>query len=239
MDDVVAKVGDWITEAKRSYVCVTGVHGVMASQKDPELRRIHNCSGLTVPDGRPMVWCGRYVGSREMSQVRGSDLLLAVTETAEQEGWPVFFYGGGEGTPELLANRLTERFPKLIVAGTMSPPFRELTEDEDQDAVVRINGSGAKIVWVGLSTPKQERWMASHIGRLEAPVLFGVGAAFDLNAGLKSPAPQWLQSMGLEWFYRLCQEPRRLWRRYLVNNPRFIAAVLRRPPRLRRRMELI
>jgi N-acetylglucosaminyldiphosphoundecaprenol N-acetyl-beta-D-mannosaminyltransferase len=223
----------WVEVREQHYVCVTGVHGVMESQRDPELRAIHNCSGLTTPDGMPMVWAGRRAGADWMSRVYGPDLMLAVLERAAERGWKSFLYGGKDGVPELLAERLVQRMPTLKIAGVYSPPFRPLTVAEDEEIVARINASGADLVWVGLSTPKQERWMAAHVGRLEAPAMLGVGAAFDFHAGLVPQAPAWMQDGGLEWLYRLSKEPRRLWKRYFRNNPAFIARIIGSPPRLR------
>lgn len=233
MTQAVAEVIRWIDSRERHYVCVSGVHGVMESRRDPALRKIHNGSGLTTPDGMPLVWASHWAGARHVEQVCGRDLMSALCELAADRGWRFYFYGGGEGVPELLARRLTERFPGLTVAGHWSPPFRPLTDDEDRDAVQRINRVEPDIVWVGLSTPKQERWMADHVGRLDAPVLIGVGAAFDMHAGLLPHAPAWMQRSGLEWLYRLRREPRRLWRRYLRNNPAFLMAIAKQPPRLR------
>lgn len=232
MDEVCLTVDRWLERGERRYVCVTGVHGVMESQSDPELLEIHNDSGLTVPDGMPMVWCGRYAGVNRIERVYGPDMMLAVCERAAEQGWSSFFYGGGEGLAELVASRMVERFPGFRVAGTHTPPFRPLTEDEEDEIVAEICRSGARLVWVGLSTPKQERWMRRVIDRLDGPVvLFGVGAAFDVNAGLRSDAPGWMRRSGLHWLYRLAQEPRRLWRRYLTNNPAFIRRILARRPR--------
>jgi N-acetylglucosaminyldiphosphoundecaprenol N-acetyl-beta-D-mannosaminyltransferase len=232
MDRAVAEITRWIEEREQHYVCITGVHGVMESQRDPELLAIHNASGLTTPDGMPLVWAGRRAGMAHMRRVYGPDLLLAVCALAAERGWSCFFYGAAEGVPELLAERLAARFPGLKVAGTMSPPFRPLSPEEDAAVVERINAAGPDILWVGLSTPKQERWMAAHAERLTVPVLVGVGAAFDIHAGRLRQAPSWMQASGLEWLYRLYREPRRLWRRYLSNNPRFVLAILRRPPRV-------
>ncbi|MDV6013570.1 WecB/TagA/CpsF family glycosyltransferase [Haloechinothrix sp. LS1_15] len=223
----------WIESREQHYVCVTGVHGVMESQRDPELKRVHNRSGLTVPDGVPLLWAGRYAGAAAMSRVRGPDLLPAVAERAAHRGWRVFLYGGAEGTPELLAANLRARCPGLRIAGTYSPPFRALTPEEEHDVAARINASEADIVMVGLSTPKQERWMAWATGRIGAPVMFGFGAAFDIHAGIGVEAPRWVRPTGFEWLYRMARDPRRLGRRYLRNNPRFVASILRRPPRLR------
>jgi N-acetylglucosaminyldiphosphoundecaprenol N-acetyl-beta-D-mannosaminyltransferase len=228
----VAEIERWIADGEHHYVCVTGVHGVMESQRDSGLKEIHNRSGLTTPDGMPMVWAGRSAGASHMRRVYGPDLMLRVLERAADQGWSSFFYGGAEGTPERLAARLRERFPGLVVAGSYSPPFRPLTPDEDAAIVERINDSGAQLVWVGLSTPKQERWMADHVDRLRAAALLGVGAAFDMHAGNLRQAPAWMQRSGLEWLYRLYREPRRLWRRYLRNNPAFVLAIIRRRPRL-------
>jgi N-acetylglucosaminyldiphosphoundecaprenol N-acetyl-beta-D-mannosaminyltransferase len=216
----------WIARRESHYICVTGVHGVMESQRDAELRRIHSTAGLVTPDGMPLVWLSRRMGFRHVERVYGPDLLLAVCERSLAWGSCHFFYGGAPGVAETLARRLQSRFPGLRLAGTYSPPFRPLTLEEDQAVVERINAAQPDIVWVGMSTPKQERWMAEHVGRLSASVLVGVGAAFDFHAGLKRQAPRWMQTSGLEWLFRLLVEPRRLWRRYLINNPWFLWLIL-------------
>lgn len=222
----------WIDDGEQHYVCVTGVHGVMESQRDPVLREIHNRSGLTTPDGMPMVWAAHRAGAEQVTRVYGPDLMLELCALAVDREWSSFFYGGKPGVAEQLAARLQERFPGLAVAGCHSPPFRELDDAERDAEAEMINSSGADLVWVGLSTPKQERWMASAVGRVRSPVLLGVGAAFDIHAGLVAQAPLWMQRSGLEWAFRLGTEPRRLWRRYLSNNPRFVAQIAKRPPRL-------
>lgn len=229
----VEVIARWIERREPEYVCVTGVHGVMESQHDPELRRIHEASGLTTPDGMPMVWAGRYAGAREMRRVYGPDLMLALCERAAERGWSSYFYGGRPGVPEQLAARLEARFPGLRTVGTCSPPFGPLDDAEDARIVATIQQAAPDILWVGLSTPKQERWMAAHVGRLGVPAVLGVGAAFDIHAGTLAQAPVWMQRHGLEWLFRLWKEPRRLWRRYLVNNPRFVWRIIRQPPRLR------
>jgi len=216
----------WIERREPHYVCVTGVHGVMESQRDENLRRIHNRAGLVTPDGMPLVWLSRLQGFRHVERVYGPDLMLALCERSAAKGYRHFFYGGAEGVPEQLASVLQKRFPGLQVAGTFSPPFRPLTPEEDDQIIQMINEAAPDIVWVGLSTPKQERWMAEHVGRLTAPVLIGVGAAFDFLTGRKPQAPRWMQRAGLEWLFRLLTEPRRLWRRYLINNPLFVALVV-------------
>lgn len=232
LDGAVDRIASWIAGRDRAYVCVTGVHGVMESQSDPRLAAIHNASGMTTPDGMPLVWACRRAGVETTTRVYGPDLMTALCARAAAEGWRIFLYGGADGTPELLAERLGRQHRGLVVAGTHSPPFRPLTEAEQAAVVAMIDRSRADIVFVGLSTPKQERWMHAMRPWLEAPVLIGVGAAFDIHAGLLRQAPGWMQRSGLEWLFRLAVEPRRLWRRYLANNPRFVAAVVRRPPQL-------
>lgn len=217
----------WIRRREPHYVCVTGVHGVMESQRDENLRQIHNEAGLVTPDGMPLVWLSHARGQAHVRRVYGPDLMLRICERSIANGYSHFFYGGGDGVPELLEERLKQRFPGLEVAGSYSPPFRALTADEDAAIVQRINDARPDIVWVGLSTPKQERWMHAHVGRLRAAALIGVGAAFDFHAGLKHQAPTWMQRSGLEWLFRLMSEPRRLGRRYLVNNPAFVWRVAR------------
>ena len=224
----------WIDRREHHYVCVTGVHGVMESQRAPELQQIHNRAGLVTPDGMPLVWISRLQGFRHVDRVYGPDLMLAVCERSAERGFRNFLYGGREGVAERLSARLRERFPRLQVVGTYCPPFRPLTEEEDARVVAMINRSGADIVWVGLSTPKQERWMAAHLGKIEVPVMIGVGAAFDFHTGLVPQAPRWMQRSALEWLFRLLAEPRRLWRRYLVNNPAFIMLILFQALGLRR-----
>lgn len=222
MEMALDTIGRWISDRSRNYVTITGVHGVMESQFDEELRRIHNEAGMVTPDGMPMVWLGRKNGFASMDRVYGPDLMLGVCEVSQSRGYRHFFYGGNDGVPELLRDKLVEKYAGLQVVGTYSPPFRALTDVEQAAVVDMINDANPDIVWVGLSTPKQERWMAAHVGRLKAPVLLGVGAAFDFHAGLKKQAPRWMQRSGLEWFFRLISEPRRLWRRYLKNNSLFL-----------------
>jgi N-acetylglucosaminyldiphosphoundecaprenol N-acetyl-beta-D-mannosaminyltransferase len=222
MADALAAIDRWIATRAAQYVCVTGVHGVMESQADPLLRDIHNRAGLVTPDGMPMVWISRLRGHHHVQRVYGPDLMLACCEVSVRKGYRHFFYGGGPGVAERLAKRLGERFDGLQIVGTWAPPFRELTAAEEEAMIDRIASSKPDILWVGLSTPKQERWMARYVGRLPVPVLIGVGAAFDMHAGLKRQAPRWMQRSGLEWSFRLLTEPRRLARRYLVNNPRFV-----------------
>jgi N-acetylglucosaminyldiphosphoundecaprenol N-acetyl-beta-D-mannosaminyltransferase len=232
-----------LREGRQGYITVTGVHGVSECQKDPELRRIHNESSLTTPDGMPLVWMGRLqgVGPEKMSRVYGPDLMLDVMERGQTEGLRHYLFGGGDGVAELLREKLLSRFPAVKVVGTYSPPFRPLSEEEERSLVVELQHLRPHCLWVGLSTPKQERIMSHLLARyrvspehaagedirLPAPLMmFGVGAAFDFHAGLIPQAPRWMQRVGLEWSFRLRCEPRRLWKRYLKNNPLFIARAL-------------
>jgi N-acetylglucosaminyldiphosphoundecaprenol N-acetyl-beta-D-mannosaminyltransferase len=226
MSQALSIIDGWITHRQQRYICATGVHGVMESQRDEQLRQIHNEAGLVTQDGMPLVWLSHLHGYNRAERVYGPDLMLALCKHSLLKGYKHFFYGGGESVHERLAKNLQQRFPGLEVVGGYSPPFRPLTGEEDEQVMQAINAADPDIVWIGLSTPKQERWMAEHLGRLTAPVLIGVGAAFDFHSGLKKQAPRWMQRSGLEWLFRLASEPERLWRRYLVNNPLFVLLVL-------------
>ena len=227
----VAAIASAITTGAGGYVTVTGVHGVMECRSDPELLAIHNSALLCVPDGMPMVWSSHRAGAAWVRRVYGPDLMLAVLAEAAGAGWGSYLYGGAPGVPEQLAEELSRRFPGLRITGWFSPPFRAPSDAENATVVAEISASGARLVWVGLSTPKQERWMASVAAQLPGVVLLGVGAAFDFHTGRVRQAPSWMQARGLEWLFRLIVEPRRLWRRYLKNNPAFLVAIARRPPR--------
>lgn len=222
MDVALAAIEGWVAERSRHYVCVSGAHGLTESHYDPELRRIHNEAGMVTPDGMPLVWFSHWMGLRHVERVCGPDLLPETCARSQARGYRHFFYGGGPGVAALLARRLEERYPGLQITGVYEPPFRPLTPEEDRQVVERINAARPDIVWVGLSTPKQERWMAEHRDRIEAPVLIGIGAAFDFHAGLRKRAPRWMQRSGLEWAFRLLSEPGRLWRRYLIGHAQFM-----------------
>ena len=226
LGQAVAAIEGWIAKGEQHYVCVTGVHGVMESQRDEGLRQIHNAAGLVTPDGMPLVWLSRLRGAAHVGRVYGPDLMLACCACSLATGHRHFFYGGAPWVPEELAAKLRLRFPGLAVAGGYSPPFGPLTSAQDEEIVHRINDAAPDIVWVGLSTPKQERWMHEHVTRVTAAALIGVGAAFDFVSGRKRQAPRWMQQSGLEWAFRLGSEPRRLWRRYLFNNPLFLWKVM-------------
>jgi N-acetylglucosaminyldiphosphoundecaprenol N-acetyl-beta-D-mannosaminyltransferase len=225
MNDAMATIDRWIKERKSNYVCITGVHGVMESQTDLHLRAIHNRAGMVTPDGMPLVWMGRWFGHKGMQRVYGPDLMRAITAVSPARGYKHYYFGGSPEIAERLASNLKATNAGLNVVGVSSPPFRPMTPEEDAAVVDQINAAAPDIVWVGLSTPKQEYWMSSHASRLNAPVLIGVGAAFDFLAGAKKQAPPWMQRNGLEWFFRLATEPKRLWRRYLKIVPGFIFLV--------------
>jgi N-acetylglucosaminyldiphosphoundecaprenol N-acetyl-beta-D-mannosaminyltransferase len=189
---------------------------------------------MVTPDGMPLAWIGRLGGHKNMTRVCGSELMMEVFKASVTKGYRHYLYGGNEGVPELLKEKMEAIFPGIKVVGTYSPPFRPLTDEEDEAIVKSINETKPDIVWVGIGAPKQERWMSAHLNRLEAPVMVGVGAAFDFNSNLKKRAPMWIQKVGMEWFFRLATEPRRLWRRYLKNNPMFVFLTLRQALGLKR-----
>ena len=222
MDRAVEEIEGWIASRRRSYVCVTSVHGIMECQRSGPLKAIHARAGLVVPDGKPLVWVARWLGFTNTEQVYGPDLMRRLTELSADRGYRQFYYGGAAGVPEALRDTLCKQHPGLTVVGTLSPPFRQLTEEEDAEIVRQINAAKPDIVWVGLSTPKQERWMSEHAAKLEAPVLIGVGAAFDFLSGRTRQAPLWMQRAALQWLFRLAVEPRRLWRRYAWIVPGFL-----------------
>ncbi len=225
MERAVRAIHDWIDRGERRYVCVTSVHGVMESQSCGELRRIHNAAGMVTPDGMPLAWMLKLAGHTASDRVCGPELMPAVFSASQARGDRHFLYGATESTLERLRAGLLAQAPRARIVGWHAPPFRPLTDAEDAAIVEQINACAPDVVWVGLSTPKQEYWMAKHRDLLNAPVLIGVGAAFDINAGRSRRAPKVLQRSGFEWLYRVAKEPRRLWWRYMWNNPRFVALV--------------
>ena len=227
MDTAVATLEGWIATRAPHYVCITGVHGVMESWRDQVLRQIHNEAGLVTPDGMPLVWMAHRLGFTNVRRVYGPDLMRCMTARSALSGYRNYYFGGRPGTAERLRENMVHAHPQLEVVGTCSPPFGAISAAEDATIVDQINATRPDIVWVGLSTPKQERWMASHVNRLHAPVLVGVGAAFDFLAGEKRQAPAWMQRNGLEWLFRLASEPRRLAGRYIRNNPAFVYHAMR------------
>ncbi|MBN1439866.1 MAG: WecB/TagA/CpsF family glycosyltransferase [Anaerolineales bacterium] len=214
MAQALETIDGWLEKQERHYVCITNAHGILECRDHPEWRTIFNRSGMTTPDGMSLVWLLKLRGHRSVSRVYGPDLMRLVCEHSVPACRRHFFYGS---TPETLADLsrgLQKKYPGLQVAGMHSPPFRPLTPAEGDEVVRMINKAKPDILWVGISTPKQEQWMAEHYGKLNATVLIGVGAAFDFLSGRKRQAPRWMQRSGLEWLFRLATEPGRLWRRY-------------------------
>lgn len=222
LEQVVDMIKQWIHQKRPRYVCVTGVHGVVESDNSRQVLQAHKDAGLVVPDGMPLVWIGKAMGHDKTERIYGPDLFLALCRRAQEETWKVFLYGCTTPVLVALSRSLRKKFPKLVIAGSYAPPFRTLTEKESKEVVNAINISGAHIVFVGLSTPKQELWMQNFSRKLHANILVGVGAAFDFIAGTKKQAPRWIQRSGFEWLFRLYQEPFRLWHRYTIQNIRFL-----------------
>ncbi|HKG40086.1 MAG TPA: WecB/TagA/CpsF family glycosyltransferase [Conexibacter sp.] len=227
-----ARTLDWIDAAvqlgAREYLCVAAVHTVMESRDDDALREAVDGAAFTVPDGQPLAWALRKLGHDIDARVYGPELMDRACARAAVSGQRHYLYGGRDdkALAQLAAN-LLDRHPGLQFAGGFSPPFRELADAELDEIAARINAARPDVVWVGIGVPKQEKWMAGMRDRLDAPVLVGVGAAFDFHAGLVPQAPAWMQRRGLEWLFRLLQEPRRLFRRYARHNPRFVAGFAR------------
>jgi len=216
----------WAQAGESRCICVGNVHMTMESYDAGDFRKIVNSADLVTPDGMPLVWLLRRLGVTHQERVAGAELLPRICEEAAHRGISVGFYGTTPETLAALICHLGERFPGLKVAYAKSPAFRPLSAKEDEAIVKQINNSGCRILFVGLGCPKQERWMAGHKGRVKA-VMLGVGAAFDFHAGKVRRAPAWMQRLGLEWAFRFATEPRRLWKRYLKHNPRFVWHIAR------------
>jgi N-acetylglucosaminyldiphosphoundecaprenol N-acetyl-beta-D-mannosaminyltransferase len=214
LDQALERIQAWAKGGHRTYVCLAAAHSLLDCQRDAELRKVFNASGLTTPDGMPLVWLLRLRGHEHVTRVYGADLMRSTCAASVPLNLGHFFLGGGPGVAERLSRSLSSRTPGLRVCGWLSPPFRPLSPEEDRGLVEEINAAKPEILWVGLGSPKQEHWMAEHRSRIDAPVIIGVGAAFDFLSGHKPQAPRWMQRSGLEWLFRLAHEPRRLWRRY-------------------------
>ena len=227
-EEVAALCSAWATERKSAkrdqarYICVASVHGIMLAHDDAQLANVFNEADIATPDGMPVVWALRSFGCAGQQRVYGPTLMLEICARAAEKGHRIFLYGGREETLADLSEMLRARFPGLVLAGSYAPPFRALTESEQQEVRRRIREAEADIVFVGISTPKQERWMYENRGAFPGVTLIGVGAAFDFHAGRTRQAPAWMQRRGLEWLFRLMVEPARLWRRYLLITPRFL-----------------
>lgn len=212
---------DWSTRRESRYVCAANVHMLMEAYDSLQYSQIVNTADLVTPDGMPLVWILRLKGHPNQQRVYGPTLMIHVLEAAAHENIAVGFYGSSHAVLQSLLARMQARFPNLKVAYSFSPTFQEMSQEEDMEIIECINTSSARILFVGLGCPKQEKWMAEHRGKVNA-VMLGVGAAFDFHAGVKSQAPLGMQKIGMEWLFRFANEPRRLWRRYLYHNPRFI-----------------
>jgi N-acetylglucosaminyldiphosphoundecaprenol N-acetyl-beta-D-mannosaminyltransferase len=225
LQSAISQIEIWIKDQHETYITVTPAHALMDCYNHPELKPIFNRSGMTTPDGMAVVWILHLLGQREVGRVYGPDLMSAICERSLQTGWRHYIYGSTPNVIEDLRLKLGQRFPGINIAGTYSPPFRELSEAEDQDVVNNINAANPDIVWVGIGSPRQEVWMSQHLGRINAPVQIGVGAAFDFLSGHKKQAPRLIQRSGFEWLFRLLIEPKRLWKRY-IQYPLFVLLVL-------------
>ena len=222
-----AAIEAWVASGARQYVCITGVHGVIESRTDPVLRRSFRNAGLVTPDGMPLVWTAWLRGLVRVRRVYGPDLMLSMSGTRAGPGLRHYYYGGGSGVAERLRDRMLRHNPSLLVVGCDTPPFRALTRDEEATMLATINAARPDILWIGLSTPKQDLWMHRYRDRLDVPVIVGVGAAFDFLSGTKKQAPHWLRGTGFEWVFRLISEPRRLFTRYVYIVPPFSLFLLK------------
>ena len=223
-----------LASRQKGYICVTNVHTVMEAHENVEYRQVLNGAFLTLPDGRPTLWVGRAQGLKEMDQVGGPELMLRFCEISSRKGYTHFFYGGQAGVAEQLKNSLARRYPGLKVVGTYTPPFRPLELREESELASLVERLNPDVVWVGLGAPKQELFMAHYLGRLSTTLMVGVGAAFDMHTGRIKDAPLWVKRAGLAWLNRFVQEPRRLWKRYLKTNPRFVYEVVSQLVRLKK-----
>lgn len=226
MREAITTIGDWIAKRERHYVCTLDVHALMESQSAPDVRDIYRSAAMVTPDGMPLVWLLHRSGHRAADRICGPDLMPALFFQSQQLGYRHFLYGSTEMTLARLRQELNRTFPGAKIVGSYSPPFRTLTRAEEDDVDRLVNTADPDIVWVGLGAPKQDRWMAAHRGALKAPVLIGVGAAFDMMAGTVKRAPRFLRRTGCEWMYRVAQEPSRLTKRYLHSNSRFVISVI-------------
>lgn len=226
--DILNQMDFWIRHQEMGrYIIVANAHSVMEFRTNPFFKNAVDQADLVIPDGMPLVVVGRWRGFHLKQRADGPGLMEEAMRISGEKGWRHFFYGGTPETLKIFLQRLRKQWPKVQVAGSLAPPFRPLTDEEDKNTAEQINNSNTDILWVGLGCPKQEIWISDHHNQLKVPVILGVGQAFDLLAGVKQRAPAWMSNLGFEWLYRLVKEPRRLWKRYLINNPRFIYMVLR------------
>ena len=226
MKDACSLVEDRISRKDKGYICVCPISTIMECKKSEDVLKSVNCADLVTPDGMPVVWIGRMKGHKNIRRVYGPDLMREICGISERKGYKNYFYGSTEDVLKKLEESLNKKYPRLAITGSYSPPFRVLSKEENDRIVENINKSNPDILWVGLGSPKQDLWMYQNRGKINAPVMLGVGAAFDFLSGVKPQAPRWMQNSGLEWLFRLATEPSRLWRRYLISYPLFIYYLL-------------
>lgn len=217
----LSQISSWANARKGRYICICNAHSVVTARQDDAFAEVLREADMNTPDGAPVAWMMRLLGVAEQERINGPDLMWRYCGEAAKRKESIYLYGGSQATLDILQSKLLGKFPGLKIAGAHSPPYRPLTSEEDEIVVEDINASGAGTVWVSLGCPKQEQWMAEHRERIDA-VMIGVGAAFDYHAGTIQRAPIWMQHNGLEWLHRLCSEPRRLWKRYLITNSLFV-----------------
>jgi N-acetylglucosaminyldiphosphoundecaprenol N-acetyl-beta-D-mannosaminyltransferase len=222
METAVETIEAAIESKSKGYICVTGVHGVIEAQRDEKFRAILNKAFMVTPDGMPTVWVGKSQGHPDMKRCYGPDMMLEVCRRSVEKGYSHFLFGGNVGVADQLAAELKAKFPGIRICGAYTPPFRPLNAVEEQELIEMVESTQPDVFWVGLSTPKQERFMSAYLDRLDVKVMAGVGAAFDIHTHQTKDAPMWMQKSGLHWLFRLIQEPKRLWKRYLINNPLFV-----------------
>lgn len=222
MEQAVQRISAELGARRKGYICMANVHGIMEAHRNPQISAIYAQSLITLPDGTPTVWVGRLQGHRHMRRVAGPDLMREIFRREEFASYTHFFCGGKEGVAEELRRRFAEQYPWARVVGTCTPPYGDLTLGDERELIGRIRRLKPDIIWVGISTPRQERFMHRYLDRLETTLMFGVGAAYDFHTGRIKDAPQWVKSIGMQWLHRLLQDPRRLWKRYLRSNTAFL-----------------
>jgi N-acetylglucosaminyldiphosphoundecaprenol N-acetyl-beta-D-mannosaminyltransferase len=225
MQQALAKIAQELEQRRKGYICLAGVHGVMEAQRNPEVARVLAGAALVAPDGMPTVWVGHYQGHSQMERVTGPDLMLEVMRREEFRGYTHFFCGGKEGIAGELRDQVLAQFPFVKIAGTYMPPFGPMSPEQEEEFIEQIGRLKPDIIWVGISTPKQELFMERYLPLLDTTLMFGVGAAFDFHTGRIADCAEWIKRCGFQWLHRLLQDPKHLWKRYLRNNPSFLFSI--------------
>ena len=215
-----------IADGNRHQICISNVHTTMMAVENPQFSKILNSSSLVTMDGRPLVWAAKNMGKKKATRVAGPDFFQHICSISPEKGYTHFLYGGREGVPERMQKILESLYPGIRIVGVYSPPFRPLTREEDEAVIKKINAAKPNFVWIGLGAPKQEQWAHEHLEKIHANIFIGIGAAFDFIAGTIKRAPKWMQDSGLEWLFRLSQDPARLWKRYLVYNTKYLIKII-------------